>query len=276
MSDQKMKSRISNYLMLIKRKPNKNTVVKYFHLDIDTNKFIVDGKLLKLLPLRYNSFSRKDEFYIQVDVDKEEVLYYAFDLENYLTSQRANEVEGKMEWAEMEMSIHNFFIMHIKELSNAAAPHIEAMGEDNTAIRPVNRPNYETQTSYPGSTYTPPSNYGSFGYNSPAYKEREAFYDKLNSFLKESKTSKAIDHIFVSIDKMCQDKKFEELDSLLRMINFDKLNVPAMLTILDTTKQADQQLKARKEFFEKVKTYVGKIKPARAAQVLRNLESNTV
>jgi len=130
------------------------------------------------------------------------------------------------------------------------------------------RPDYNAY----GSSYASPNNTSQFTYGTPSYKEREAFYDKLNSLLKENKSTQAMDHISTHLNKMCEEKRFEDLDVLLRLITFDKLNVPAMLNILDATKAFDNSLKARSEFFGKVKIYLKKIKPIKSDDLLKGLE----
>jgi hypothetical protein len=122
------------------------------------------------------------------------------------------------------------------------------------------------------SAYTPPP----YSYGTSAYKEREAFYDKINLSLKENRTSQAIDQINDHITAMCKDKKFDELDYLIKMVVFDKLNIPTMLGILSATQGADHVLKERKDFYNKVKTHITKIKPSRVDLVLRNLEPGKV
>ena len=113
-----------------------------------------------------------------------------------------------------------------------------------------------------------------YSYGTPAYKEEKRSYEGLWASLKENKSTKAIDLIHSQMEKMVNEKKYEELDIMLKMISFDKLNIPTMLEILDTTRTADNSLKERKEFFNKVKTHLAKMKPARAKLLLKRFESD--
>lgn len=261
--------RILTYIDLIQRKPKKD--LKFFYFD-DGKKFIVDGNRLKLLPFDYHQFYTKDEFYIHVNPIEKRIMYYAYDIKDFMDNRHVNEEEGYMNWEDVEDCIYNFFVLSIKELTDAVAPYVEVQEKSSsTSITRHNSSTYDhTHGHHGGHT----SHYSSspHGYGTPAYKEREAFFDKLWAMLKENRSTQAMDLIGTTIGKMCEDKKFEELDALFRAISFDKLSIPTMLRLLDATTVADEHLKARKDFFDKVKTHLTKTKPARVQDILRNME----
>lgn len=266
--------KILNYIELIQRHPKDS--VKFFYFD-DGKKFIVDGNMLKLLPWGYYNLYGKDEFYIHVNPIEKKVMYYAFDIEKLSSGKHINEEEGFLEWEEVEDSIYNFFVLNIKTLSSIGTPYIDvqdpkASGKSNvsSSVGNYNGSNYSNGYQNYQNNYEK-----TFGYGSSAYKDREAFYDKLKASIKENSTTKAIDLISCHMDKMIADKKFDELDAVIRLIEFDKLNVPIMLGILDITKQADGSLKERRLFFDKVKTHLTKLKPTRMNTLLRDRESKT-
>jgi hypothetical protein len=262
--------RILSYIDLIQRKPNKD--VKFFNFD-DGKKFIIDGTKLKLLPFEHHHLYTKNEFYVHVNVIDKKVMYYAYDIVDYINGKKANEEEGHMKWDDLETCIYNFFVMNIKELADTVAPYVDVIDKTKSYITPSKSYITPSTTTYPGYTgqnYNSGYYDGPHSYGSPAYKAREAFFDKLWALLKESKTSVAMDLVNEHIGKMCEEKKFEELDILLRMITFDKLNIPTMLGLLSATSAYDKLLKARSEFFDKVKTHITKIKPSRVDDILRS------
>jgi hypothetical protein len=255
--------RILNYIDLIKRNPKKD--VKFFYFD-EGSKFIVDGNRLKLLPFMYHQFYLKDEFYVHVNPIEQKVMYYAFDIGNYIEADHIKEEEGYMAWKDVEDCIYNFFVLNIKDLTGSATPYMDVQEPSRTTTFSGNNANHHIHSGY-NNVHTSP-----YGYGTQAYRDREAFFDKLWPLIKENKTSKAMDLIGEHVAKMCNDKKFEELNIILSIISFDKLNVPTMLGILDATYNSDHLLKSRKDFYEKVRSHITKLKPARAGIILRNLE----
>lgn len=256
--------RIINYIELIKRKPKQD--VKFFNFDDSDRKFIVDGNKFKLLPFKYYYLYEREEFYIHVNIIDKKIMYYAFDVESHAANKHINEEEGYMNWDEVETCVYNFFALNIKLLTDIATPYSEI---NEPKSKPMQA---STQLATHTHSYHDTSYYNT-GYGSASYKEREAFYDKLWAFLKENKTSQAIDHIVAHFEKMCQEKKFEDIDSLLRIISFDKLTAMTMIAILDATNEVDDCLKARKDFFEKVKVYLKKVKPTRANLILHHFNT---
>lgn len=86
---------------------------KFFSFD-EGLKFIVDGNRIKLLPLKHSALYQKDEFWIHVSPEKKRVLYYAYDMSG---NKHVNEVDGHMEWDEVEDCIYNFLVMNIKDIT---------------------------------------------------------------------------------------------------------------------------------------------------------------
>lgn len=260
--------RILNYITIIQRKPKKD--VKFFYFD-EGKKFIVEGHKLKLLPLEYHQFYDNDEFYVHVNPTEKRVMYYAYDIKNYEGDKHVNEKEGYIPWDDIEDCIYNFFVMHVKELADTTTPYIDVQEPVKKTPKTYDYRNGHDYSGYNGgynTGYKPEP----FGYGTSAYKEREAFYDKLWDLLKVNKSSQALDHINVQLKKMREDKKFDELDVLIKSISFDKLTIPTMLGVLDATIGADDLLKSRKDFFDKVKTHIMKVRPSRAAKILHKLE----
>lgn len=262
--------RILSYIKIIQRKPKKD--VKFFYFD-DRTKFIVDGTRLKLLPLQYHKHYTKDEFYVHVNPAEKRIMFYSYDITNYAEEKHVNEEEGYMDWVDLEDCIYNFFVMNIKELADTATPYVDvqepaAKKHNNVPYTPHGQQSY-SHSEYGGMGY----NYSSpHGYGTGAYKEREAFYDKLYALLKSNRSSQAMDHINAQMKKMCDEKKFDEMDYLFRMITFDKLSIPAMLRMLDATSEVDSKMKERKDFFNKVKSHITKVSPKRSGNILRKFE----
>lgn len=258
---------IINYIDLVKKKSKD---CKYFYFEDDSSKFVVDGNKLRLLPIEYHNLYNKDEFYVQVSPLEKKICYYAFDVEAFGNSKKINEKQGFMDWDQLETCIYNFFALNIKELSNSMTPHVEVSKSRPETVHSSSFSSESSNSSPNHNGYG--NNYGS-SYYGATYKEREAFYDKLWAFIKDNKTTMAMDHIGDHIQKMCDENKFDDLDSLIRMISFDKLNVPTMLGILNATQDVNHTLKARPDFYSKVKTHIAKVKPTRVGIMLRKFES---
>lgn len=285
MAKNENQEKIINYIDFIKKHPRE---LKYFSFD-EGRKFIVDGNKIKMLPTEYAKYYNKDEFYISVDPDKQKVIYYAFDVEDYTSNKHKDEHLGYFEWDKVSEQIYAFLTLHLKELTTSSTPYTditEKKGGSTTSHGSQAMTRYQSDprhnSDYPnmgsgfsgGRGTTPSGVYSGVGSSnySTNYREREAFCNKITDLLKEYKTSVAIDAINSHVKKMCEDKKFDDLDSILRWITFDKLNIPTMIALLDTTRGADHLLKERKDFFGKVKTHLTKINPARAEFILRNME----
>jgi hypothetical protein len=255
-------NKIHDFLNLIRQNPKNE--VNYFFLD-EENKFIVFGEKLKSLPVPHNKYYEKEQFYIHIDLPNKRVQFYAFDIKDYMSGERINEVGGTMSWSkEIEDSIYNFFVLNMKELSNATYPYSSL--NDNKQIKPMQSyaPYDKTyDKTYQTHTYGTP-------YGSQAYKEREAFIDKVGDLLKTNKTSQTIDYISTTINKWSEEKKLTIIDDVLRLLNFDKLNIPAMVSVLEATKGIEG-LKDRTFFYGKVREHIVKLKPNRVDMVLKRV-----
>jgi hypothetical protein len=256
--------KIKNYLAMIKRSPSRG--IKYFFLDSGENQFIVNGDKLMLLPLELAKLKSKDEFWLHVDATEKVILYYAYDIEDYETAKEANEERGNYPWDKVESSIYNFLTINIEELTKTLYPHTNVKNpitDTQTRISETVKPsianNYNYQSPY-NHTYV----------GSPEYKAREAFYDKMESLRKSNHTSAALDYASATITTMCNDKRLPELDRWIDLISLEKLNVITMLGILRYTK--DIEIKSRNTFLTKVAAYITKIKPSRAAALLKSVE----
>jgi hypothetical protein len=279
--------KIIGYIDYIQKHPKE---LKYFSFD-EGRKFIVDGNKIKMLPTEYAKYYQKDEFYISVDPDKRKVIYYAFDVEDYTTNKHKDESLGFFEWDKVSEQIFSFLTLHLKELTTATTPYSDIVEKKTGTTTSSSSHGSQAMSHYDARRFDSdyPTSGFSGGHNhnrgfdnsrsssstsnwNNSYREREAFCNKVTDLCKDCKTSLAIDHINTQVKKLCEEKKFEDLDNILRWITFDKLNIPTMIALLDTTRGADHILKERKEFFGKVKTHLMKIKPARAEHILRNTE----
>lgn len=268
-------SKVIKYLEYIKTNPPKS-FPKYFHLETEDNdKFIIDAKKLKLLPIDLTKYSGHDEFFIQIDIKTKLVFYYAFDIANHFTNEFENETHGLIELEKVENSIRNFIIQNIKELCGSDTPATDlSLLTNNTAnttpsgarIIPSSNSSPEEkkyiQPGYPN--YSHQSNYNNWQYNAALFKERDAFNDKMTIFNKEYKTSLAIDFIKSSFVKMNEDKNYELIDAILKYSTdkVDKLNIPIMIEFLKNTKEVNEHLKDRVDFLTKVKKYITRFKPS--------------
>lgn len=271
-------AKVKNYLDICKKNPKKD--VKFFMFD-EEESFIVEGVKLRLLPFKYHHLYEKDEFYVHISLKEKEIIYYAFDVGDFIKENRIKEESGFMIWSDLEDCIFNFFVLNIKEMTSSSTPYADVLEPNNIKriadykdprALSAHKPFATMPSSHRSGAHSHSSYVSETGYGTQAYKDREAFFDKLWPMIKESKTSRAIDFIDEHIGKMCEEKKFEELNMLIDRITFDKLNIPTMLTILSKTNETKDVLKARKEFYGKVKNHITKLKPSRASMILKEIE----
>lgn len=235
--------------------------VKYFFLD-ENKKFIIEGEKLKSLPVSLHKHYTKDEFYVHVDVLNKRVQFYSFDLKDYISSERINQYFGSIPWCkEIEDSIHNFLLLNIKDLSSATFPYSDNKNISNSTEK---KPTTHSYPEYESKKY---DSWNDNKYYTSNYKEREDFINKLNSLLKNSKTCEAIDCSNEFIIKLNKENKKSTIDDILRIINFDKINLPFMVSVLESIKDIDN-LQDRQFFFNKAKTYVEKLKSNKANTLL--------
>jgi hypothetical protein len=300
---------IKNYIDYIKRKPKE---MKWFFLDSEKPRsFVVSGHRLKLLPLEYAIQYQKEEFYVHVNPDEQKVMFCAWD-ENYVeakhTEEHINQSEGFMEWDKVEEIICNFLSNSMRELTTATTPFSD-MGKLR-APPPYSEMGHKPKPGFgigggeeaeKYGTHTQPTTYGptplrrsddkycenhyadyysahrtDYVFGSPEYKEKEAFTNKLTSYMKEGRTTTAIDTIVDTFDKLNQEKRYTMMDSILGSLNtfgWDKLNVPTMLALLRSSRVATDELKKRKEFSEKVKSHIAKLRMTRAQAIVEQIEA---
>jgi hypothetical protein len=296
---------IKNYIDYIKRKPRE---MKWFFLDSDKPRaFVVSGHRLKLLPLEYAKLYRNEEFFVHVNVDDQKVMYCAWD-ETFSTGagveEHTNQSEGQMEWNKVEEIICNFLTVSMKELTTANTPFAD-MGKLR-APPPYSEMGHKPQAGYGigggeksdrYGTHSQPTTYGpthlrshadnhysdyyadhkpDYTYGSTEYKEREAFTNKITAYMKEGRTTIAIDTIVDTFDKLNQEKRYSMMDNIIGSLNlygWDKLNVPTMLALLRSSRVASNELKKRKEFTDKVKTHLTKLRMTRAQAIVEQIEA---
>lgn len=249
---------IRNYLYTIKHKPKKHGVFFFFQEEDDI--FIVDGNRVKLLPPKYERFKNYAEFFIRVDLKKRIVMFSAWDIKDWTAGELENEVDSFMEWDEVEKAIRSFFDRELENLTESTTPYADSHRDH---VFPQQR--FEDYSAHRSSFY-------GNSYTAPSYKEREAFFDRIKACVIDNRTPHAIDFVNEEIAKLVEAKKFDDIDSILRFIAFEKLNVPLMLTFLKATQPHSASIQARAAFLDKVRVYIGKAKPVFAKVLLDGLE----
>jgi hypothetical protein len=221
---------------------------KIFYAEGD-DEFIADGKLFKMIPTEYCKYATFDEFYLHVNVKTKEILFQAWNIENFDELRRSAIESGVLDWEKMEFSVLTFITTNISKLSYTSSA---LKSHSSSSHNPVT-----THTTYP-QQYSPPYKPPVSLYNESEYKEREAIREKFAALIKQNKTGLAIEHIESAIIKMCESKKFSGLDLFLTALPVENMNIPAMFSILKVTRGADHILRDRRSFFEKVKSRLSK------------------
>src|SRR5260221_3498917 len=122
-SSDKPIDKIKYFLDLAFTEPSKNPL-KYFSFENDINKrFILNGEKLKCIHNDYMDLYLRDEFWCRIDVDKKEALYYAWDVEDYRTGVHLNIAEGHFDWAKIESSLMQFFVVNITMMTSNQYPY---------------------------------------------------------------------------------------------------------------------------------------------------------
>jgi hypothetical protein len=265
--------KIHNYLNVIKKSPSKG--VRYFFMEPDGLQFIVSGDKLNLLPNNLQRLKLKDEFWLHIDADNKKVLYYAYDIGSYAMAEDANTEAGEYSWDELEQVIYGFLVVNLDDLTRTAFPHTVSGG--TSALPDAHK--RVSETTYQKPSIANDYGRGAFGgvsssshnyFGTPEYKAREAFFDKMEALRKQNRTSAALDYATTAIDELCKENRLSELDRWLDLINLDKLNTITMLGILRQTKGIE--IKSRGSFLTKVSNHLTKIKPSRAANLLKDLQ----
>lgn len=253
--------RIRNFLTTIKKSPKRHGV--YFFFQEDEDVFIVEGERVKMLPPRWDRFNRYDEFFIRVDLKRRVVMFTAWDIKDWSTGEFENEVDDIIPWDDAEKAILSFFSREIENLTESPTPYSGSHRDD---VYSHSRSEDYRRHSH-GSSWT--------GHNSNYYitsKERDAFFDKVKVCFSDNRASHAVDCVNEELERLIGEKKFDEIDSILRMVQFEKLNIPVMLAFLKGTQKNAAEIFARAHFFDKVKTYISKTKPSFAKVLLDGLE----
>lgn len=262
--------KILNYLAMIKKSPSKG--VRYFFIENEGHAFIVNGAKLSLLPNNLNRLKDKDEFWLHIDADNKKVLYYAYDIASYFTGEDVNSEQGEYSWSELENSIYSFLVVNLDDLTKTVFPHSvvddKLPGDTQKRVSETVCQKPSIANNYGYNSTTNAGNHNYFG--STEYKAREAFFDKMDALRKSNKTSAAFDYAIESIEILCNENRLVELDRWLDLINLDKLNAMTMLCILRKTKGIE--IKSRDQFLSKVSAHIAKIRPARAAGLLKDLQ----
>src|ERR1019366_2016773 len=221
---------------------------KIFYAEGD-DEFIADGKLFKMIPTEYCKYATFDEFYLHVNVKTKEILFQAWNIENFDELRRSAIESGVLDWEKMEFSVLTFITTNISKLSYTSSA---LKSHSSSSHNPVT-----THTTYP-QQYSPPYKPPVSLYNESEYKEREAIREKFAALIKQNRTGLAIEQIESAIIKMCESKKFSGLDLFLTALPVENMNIPAMFSILKVTRGADHILRDRRSFFEKVKSRLSK------------------
>jgi hypothetical protein len=214
--------------------------------------FIADGKLFKMLPAEYSKYATFDEFYVHVNVKNKEVLYHAWNIENFDELRRSTIEDGVFEWGKVESVILSFLTTNITKLSYSASTVSQG-----TSASAGSHNSTRTHTQFP-QQYGPPYKPSSYSYNEADYKERDAARDKFVALIKQNKTGAAVELVQETIIKLCEAKKFGSLDLFIISLPVETMNIPSMLSVLKATRGADHLLKDRRPFFVKVKERMSK------------------
>jgi hypothetical protein len=259
--------KIKAYIEIISKKPR---IVNYFCL-LEDKTFILNGKRLTMLPPEYTNLSSREDFVVFVNPHTQKVLYYAFDIEDIVDHTRCNEVEGEMIWDRVERNIYAFLVKNIKELTADQFPHLSVSTKTESKASSVATSSpYDDCDSYYGNNNWLNRSRDTHDWNS-SYKEREAFYEKLYAFMKTGKVSNAVDFVEDDVSRMCKEEKFESLDTILRMLDFNKYNIPVIFSVLDAAKEHKAKLKAYEDYIERVKTHLTKFRPEKVESFMEEL-----
>jgi hypothetical protein len=260
--------KIRQYVEIIAKKPRIG--VSYFLL-LEDKTFILNGMKLTMLPLEYSHLSKLEEFVVFVNPNTKKVLYYAYDIEDIVDHTRCNEVEGEMAWDRVEPNIYNFLVKNVKELTTDQFPHYQTVrGTDTTTKYHSASDDDDVNNDYYGWMNSRANNTPDWN---AAYKEREAFYDKIAALMKSGKVSSAVDFVADEVLRMCKDGKFESLDTILRLIDFGKITIPVMFSILEAAKDHKGQLKEYNEYIGRIKTHLSKFQPKKVETLMLELDA---
>jgi hypothetical protein len=277
--------RITKFLRYITQFPIA-TFPTYF-INKDECVCIVRADRLSSLPTTVSKYTQCDEFWIQFDADNKIATYYAFDIKDYTSGEIENEQRGEIGWDKIETQFFHFLATNLKELTCSSQPYSD-LGGDNikqlpgssilapTAYCPIPRNedpdshwrnenwghgDYHRRGAHTASQapFYGPHHNPTPVYSHEEYKERSAFTDKVEGYAKQHQTSLAIDFIHKSVPELVRDNKQALLDSILRFILIDRLNLPIMASLIEATKGLDKS-RGREEFIEKYKAYIGKIR----------------
>jgi hypothetical protein len=240
-------SDIQNWLKVINTNKKRS---KIFYAEGD-DEFMADGKLFKMIPSEYCKYATFDEFYLHINVKTKEILFQAWNIENFDELRRSTIESGVLNWEKMEFSVLTFITTNISKLSytsGALKNHFPMNGSVTTHTT------YPQQQPYSHKPYVPPVSI----YNDGDYKEREVIREKFTALVKQNKTGLAVELLESAITKMCENKKFSGLDLFLTALPTEYMNIPAMFSVLKVTCGADHILRDRRGFFEKVKSRLSK------------------
>jgi hypothetical protein len=193
-------------------------------------------------------------------------------------AEDTNTEQGEYSWDELEKVIYGFLVSNLDELTKAAFPHTASGDKLPDTHKRVAETTYHKPSiandygrGALGGINNTTNSGGSHNYfGTPEYKAREAFFDKMEALRKQNRTSAALDYANASIETLCKENRLSELDRWLDLINLDKLNTITMLGILRQTKGIE--IKSRCQFLTKVNAHLTKIKPSRAAILLKDLQ----
>jgi hypothetical protein len=90
--------------------------------------------------------------------------------------------------------------------------------------------------------------------------------------LEEVDCDAAQHEIFYTIDKFCTEGNFKDCDTILQVLDLNRLNTNLIISFLTITLPAKQHLQSRKQFFEKVVKHFEVTEPSRDVQLLMGLD----
>jgi|GEM_PF-4425536 len=98
-----------------------------------------------------------------------------------------------------------------------------------------------------------------------------SWIDDVYSFVAKSKTDAAMDILLGHFNALLMRSEFELCDSALRSLDFKRLDVTTMVTVLSITRPASSHLKARVEVVRDIEKALHERVPERANRLLQNL-----
>lgn len=265
--------RIVKWARVINSMPNNDC--KFFYLSDNERAMIIDLSQMKELNPTIKHLRKKEKAYLFIDLKNDKyVRYHAFDVNQM--AQVIDPFDGELLMSILEKDILDFIEINIKELTRHEAPFSKIVEMHSTTFSKAcpDRPIIPLPART-GSTYTPQgtshNNYSNYNNNyNLTYKEREKFFDTLYAFIKQGKTTSAIDFIndFMS-SKTVEDKDI--LNDIFKFITLDKLDFISTKQLFKSTETLKESLSDRTVSLTRFKSNVIATKGKKAATLISDI-----